>query len=94
MSTIDVRQAHSLGRDEARERLGSLEQMMSKYGVKLEWSGDSAAIKGMAVSGDIHVHDDDVQVMLKLGMMAKAAGVDADRLKGSIERRLKEAFEG
>jgi len=92
MSTIEVKQDHQLPRDEARACLGSLEEMMGKYGVKLDWDGDNAEIKGFGVSGDVNVLDDCVEVVLKLSMMAKAAGVDPERLEGSITRRLAAAF--
>lgn len=92
MSTIEVKQDHQLPRDEARACLGSLEEMMGKYGVLLDWDGDNAEIKGFGVSGEVNVLDDCVEVVLKLSMIAKAAGVDPERLEGSITRRLAAAF--
>ena len=92
MSTIRVKQPHNYGRERARACFGSFEEMMGKYGVKLDWNGDNATIKGFGVSGDVSVKDDCVEVVIKLGMMAKAAGVDPKRLEGSITRRLVAAF--
>jgi putative polyhydroxyalkanoate system protein len=92
MSKIRVVQAHAVNLDEARERLGDFEQAMGKYGVSLAWSGARAKIKGVGVSGEVVVTDDQVRVELKLGLIAKAAGVDAGRLQGSIEKRLTAAF--
>jgi len=92
MSTIKVNQSHSLSQEEAKERLGVFESQLSKYGAKLDWKGYSAKIKGMGVSGGAEVTGDNVEVTVKLGMMAKAAGVDAERLKGSIAKRLEEAY--
>jgi putative polyhydroxyalkanoate system protein len=92
MSTITVNQAHEFSRARARECLGSLEEMMGKYGATLDWEGDEATIKGFGVSGGVTVMDDCVEVVLILGMMAKAAGVDPERLEGSITRRLATAF--
>ena len=88
MSTVKVTQPHSLSTEEAKGKLGSFEEMLSKYGVKLAWSGDRAEIKGFGVSGDVKVQADSVQVAVKLGMMAKAAGVDPGKLEKSIEKRL------
>jgi putative polyhydroxyalkanoate system protein len=93
MSKVSVRQSHSVSRSEAKERLASFSEMLTKYGVKLVWSGDKAAVKGMGVSGGVAVDDSAVQVDIKLGMMAKAVGVDPKRLQGSISRRLSEAFD-
>jgi putative polyhydroxyalkanoate system protein len=93
MAEIRVVQPHSVSRADARARMQDFEQSMSKYGVTSKWSGDSAKLKGMAVNGSIDVSDAEVVVVLKLGMMAKAAGVDPERLQGSISRRLATAFE-
>ena len=92
MSAIKVRVSHGGSRSEARLKLGVFEQMMGKYGVSLRWSGDAAEIRGMGVSGRVSVDDTDVEVSLKLGMMARAAGVDPGRLKRSIDKRLTEVF--
>lgn len=93
MSTIKVSHPHTLSRADARSKLGVFEQMLGKYGVKLAWSGDKAKIKGTGVSGEVVVEDKAVQVVLKLGMLAKAVGVDGERLRGSITKRLTSAFE-
>ena len=93
MSTIKVKQAHSVTSTEAKERLAEFETSMAKYGVSLEWKGTRAKIRGMAVSGGIDVSDTMVDLTLKLGMMARAAGVDASRLEDSITKRLKSLFE-
>lgn len=92
MSTIRVVQPHQKDSQSAKQSFGSFEEMMGKYGVKLKWSGNKAAIKGLGVSGDVAISDQAVTVTLKLGMMAKAAGVDATRLEASIRKRLNAAF--
>ena len=94
MATINITQPHSLSVDEARAKLKSFEDTMSKYGVAAKWSGNKATLKGMAVSGGIDISPSKVDIAIKLGMMARAAGVDPDRLKASIEKRLRAAFEG
>jgi len=93
MSRIRLQQPHSYPRDEVRDRLDAFEQAMSKYGVSLKWSGNDAVIQGFGVSGSIQVQDATVDVELKLGMMAKAAGVDPVRLEKSIRKRLVAALE-
>lgn len=94
MSDVNVSCPHNLGAAEARKRLGEFEEMMGKYGVKPSWSGNSASLKGTGVSGSIEVTDTQVSIQLKLGMLARAAGVDATKLKGSIEKRLIPALAG
>ena len=92
MATVKVEQAHSLSVDEAKDALKSFASEIAKFGMRLEWSGNSAALKGTGASGDVQVAADRVVVTVKLGMLAKAAGVKADRLEGSIGRRLADAL--
>lgn len=92
MSDVVVTEAHSLPLDDVKGRLGAFEQDISKYGMKLEWSGNEAKLKGVGASGGVKVTDKDVTVTVKLGMMAKAAGIKADKLSGSIQKRLKAAL--
>jgi putative polyhydroxyalkanoate system protein len=94
MSEIVVKKSHNLGIDGAKEKVADFEEMMKKYGVKAKWSGNSAKLKGTGVSGSINVTDNDVTIALKLGMMAKAVGVDPVKLKSSIEKRLGPALAG
>ncbi len=92
MSTIKVSQAHSLSKDDAKQRLDVFEQSLAKYGLKLDWSGFQAVIKGTGVSGGAEVLDDLVSITIKLGFLAKAAGVDAGKLEASVRKRLIAAF--
>ncbi len=92
MANVVVIQAHSLGRDRGKAALSSFETMLAKYRVKLDWSGHSAKIKGVGVGGDVQVTDNQVKVTVELGMLARAAGIDATRLQASITKRLQEAF--
>jgi putative polyhydroxyalkanoate system protein len=94
MTDVRITQNHSTSLEEAKLKLGSFEDMMKKYGVSAKWSGSHADLKGTGVKGAIDVTNTDVRVELKLGMLAKAAGIDPDRLQKSIGRRLKEAFDG
>ena len=92
MAEIKVVEPHGTNVDDAIGRIAPFEDMMKKYGVKIDWSGAKANIKGMGVSGDIAVDDTPASVRIKLGMMARAAGVDPKRLEASIKKRLAAAF--
>ena len=92
MAGVLVKQAHALGRDGAMKKLGSFEELLNKYRVKLEWSGNRAKIKGIGVGGDVVVGDSDVVVNVELGLAAKLAGVDPGKLQHSISKRLQEAL--
>ena len=92
MSKVTVSAPHALDRDVAKSKVSVFEDMVSKFGVKVIWSDYTAEIKGMGISGDIDVSPSTVSVNIKLGMMAKAAGVNAEKLEGSIKKRLLEAL--
>lgn len=94
MSEVRVSQPHNVSVDEARQKIQGFEAMVAKYGVTPSWSGNQATLKGTGVSGSISIQPRSVDVVVKLGMMAKMVGVDAARLEASIKKRLKEAFEG
>lgn len=94
MADVRVTEPHSLSAAEARSKIDGFEQMMGKYGVKAKWKGNHADLKGVGVSGSIDIDDREARVLVKLGMMAKAAGVDPKRLEGSIRKRLRAAFDG
>ena len=93
MSTIKVTQKHSLSKDDAKSRLSSFEDQLKKYGASLVWSGNDAKIKGMGVSGGASVADDNVSLTVKLGLLAKTAGVDPVKLEASIKKRLAAVYE-
>lgn len=92
MSTIRLTQAHHLPPDEARRRFDHFEGEMKRYGVSLAWTGHTAMVKGTGVSGDASITDAAVTLTLKLGLLAKAAGVDAVKLEASLAKRLRAAF--
>ena len=93
MAAIKVVEPHNLSTADAVERLVVFKEMVSKFGVSLKWTGNHADFKGLGVSGSIDVTESDATIEVKLGMMAKAAGVDGERLKGSISKRVRAAFD-
>jgi putative polyhydroxyalkanoate system protein len=94
MSEVRVSQPHNVSVEEARKKVQGFETMVEKYGVKSKWSGNTAKLDGTGVSGSIEIKPNAVEVVVKLGMMARAFGVDPVKLESSIRKRLKEAFEG
>ncbi|MBK8013713.1 MAG: polyhydroxyalkanoic acid system family protein [Deltaproteobacteria bacterium] len=92
MSTIKISENHQLGVEAAKRALSTFEEDLKKFGMRLVWSGHAGELKGTGASGDVRVSDHDVQVTIKLGLLAKAAGIDANRLKQSIEKRLRAAL--
>ena len=55
MSDVVVTESHSLPLDEVKTRLGAFEQDIAKYGMKLDWAGNEAKLKGVGASGDVKV---------------------------------------
>ena len=92
MSNVRVEVAHTLPAAEVPARLAGFSGMLSKYGVKLTWKGNRGEVQGLGVSGDVSLDPGKVVVSLKLGLMARAAGVDAARLEAGIRKRLEEAL--
>ncbi|MBX2811680.1 MAG: polyhydroxyalkanoic acid system family protein [Myxococcales bacterium] len=92
MSKVHVRKAHSLGVEGARVALESFVGELAKRGARLEWAGPTAQVKGPGVSGTVEISPSAVEVSIQLGLLARAAGVKADKLEASISKRLQEAL--
>ena len=92
MSKVQVREAHNKSAQEVKAGITEFETMLSKYMVKIDWQGDRATLSG-PVSGSLAITDQDITVEIKLGMMAKMAGIDAQRLESSIRKRLRSALD-
>ena len=93
MSTVEVEESHALSIPDAKKAVDVFAaDQISKFGLKLDWKGDRADIKGAAASGEVVVTASKVKITVKLGMMAKMAGIDAGRLEGSIRKRLQTAL--
>ena len=93
MSDIRVIEAHNMQPAQAIEKIESFEAMLKKYAVRARWRGQEAELKGPGVKGSITVDDTEARVEIKLGMLAKAAGIDPVRLSKSISKRLRAAFD-
>ncbi|MEQ1508753.1 MAG: polyhydroxyalkanoic acid system family protein [Myxococcota bacterium] len=93
MPEIDVVQPHALGVDAAKERLGGFQDLLSKYGVRLEWSGPQARLAGVpGVGGKVEVAPSEVRVNVTVSKMLTLMGLDPVRLKSTIAKRLSEAL--
>lgn len=92
MSTINVVETHQKSTDDIKSGLSQFEEMFSKYGVKLSWNGSEANLTG-PVTGSISIRASELEVTIKLGMMAKMVGIDPQRLEASIRKRLRAALD-
>ncbi len=90
MSDIKIEKHHSLGRDEAHRRVVEMApKLRDKYGVKLDWQGDKAQLKGSGVSGHIDIDDSKVEVQLKLGLLLRPM---SGKIREAIERQIDRAL--
>jgi putative polyhydroxyalkanoate system protein len=87
MSTIDVRRAHALPKEEARKRAEDLANaMMAKFELDWRWDGDRIAFdapRGAAkgTKGSVDVGDKEVRVQIDLPFLLRM-------LKGTIESKV------
>lgn len=95
MSTIKVSEPHDKGTEGARIAIAPFErEFLEKYGMHAVWNGHHAELKGKGASGTIDVSDSVVTVTVKLGILARAVGIDPAKLEKSIEKRLKAVLGG
>lgn len=86
MSQITVEREHALGYATARERAQKLvDKLVSKYDMEAAWEGDTVHLKRSGVTGEVHVAERTVQVVLKLGMMLS---VMAPMIEGEVNKAL------
>jgi putative polyhydroxyalkanoate system protein len=94
MGDIRVEKSHQLSIEAAKKALEPFAaELESKYGLKLSWNGARAELKGTGASGTVDVSTSKVVVSVKLGMLAKAAGIKAEKVQSSIDKRLSAALE-
>ena len=92
MATIDIRRAHTLPKDTAKERAEELAKSMeTKLGIKWQWEGDrirfnapSGAAKG--ANGVVSVDGSSVRVEIDLPFLLRA-------IKGTVEGKVNEKLD-
>ena len=93
MADIHIVEKHTHAPEEAKRRVQSFEDQMEKWRLKAHWKGVNAELKGTGASGAITITGSEVKVEIKLGFLAKAAGIDAKRAQESIQKRLRSALD-
>ena len=92
MSQINIAVTHEHPIEEAHRRVKSFEEKLKKFRVKSTWSGYRATVSGPGLSGNVRVDDRQVSLVLKIGMVARAAGANATKLKPIIEQHLRDSL--
>ncbi len=82
MATIEISRAHSLGRKRARVAMeGLAEQLKKSIDARYRWEGDDLRLERTGATGNIHVTEEQVQVVIKLGFALSI-------LKGKVTRHV------
>jgi putative polyhydroxyalkanoate system protein len=88
MSTIDVRQPHTLDHDHALEAAEALAKDLSReFDVDYTWDGDVVRFKRSGAKGYMDVTKDTLHVHLELGMMLRPF---KSRIEDEIKSKLGE----
>lgn len=88
MSDIHIKRPHKLQREDAKTRVNkTATELGSKYGVKSKWNSDTQlSFSGTGADGTIDIHENEVEVKVKLGFLARA-------LKGKIEETINKTLD-
>lgn len=88
MSSIDIRHAHSLPADGARQAIEDVAAKLSeRFGLQSNWVGDVLNFSGSGVDGAIALLPGQVHVTAKLGFLLSAM---KGMVESEIQRVLKE----
>lgn len=93
MSEILIKKQHRLEPDEVRERLKIIEaDLVNKFSLKTEWSGDMISIKGTGVkNGYLKMNPGEVELFIKLSLLARPL---KGRIESGIQKKMNENFSG
>ena len=86
MATIDIKRAHSIGKDKAREATQQIaDRLKAKMDVTYRWEGDTLKFERTGASGTIKVSDTAVEVAVDLNMMLRP-------MKGKVQEKIEHYF--
>ena len=87
---VSLSRAHGLTKAEAVAKMQNLtNDLNSKYGVKVNHSGDSTKVKGKGVDGTARCDDTKIHIDLKLGLPVSLV---AGRVEAGINKALDQHF--
>jgi putative polyhydroxyalkanoate system protein len=70
MSRIHIQRQHLLGAEQVKQRLAKIEaSLLERYGVTLQWAGNSATIHSTNVSGSVVVDEEQLRIDMRLGLL-------------------------
>jgi putative polyhydroxyalkanoate system protein len=87
MSNIDIRHAHSLPPEQARQALQEVaDKLADRFGMVTGWSGDTLNFSRSGVDGHIDVAPSELHVTAKLGFLLST-------MKGPIEAEIRRVLD-
>ena len=90
MATIDVRRAHTIGKDKARAAAESVaERLRDKIQISYQWAGDDLRFERTGARGAIHVTDREVHVEIDLSLVLRPM---KGKIEGKVHKYLDEAL--
>ena len=88
MATFRMSKPYTMPKEDIRVAAQGLAQNLEKqHGVRSQWQGDSVRIKGAGVDGLLSFADGQIDVSVKLGLLASAF---QGLLKAEVQRYLDE----
>jgi putative polyhydroxyalkanoate system protein len=83
-----IRRSHNLGLQEARKRADRIAaDLREEFSVRSRWVGDAMHVEGRGVSGELHVDDHMIELVVKLGFALKLM---EGPIRSAIERMMDE----
>lgn len=83
-----IRRSHNLGLEEARKRADRIaEDLREEFSFRSRWVGDALHVEGSGASGELHVDDHVIELVVKLGFALKLM---EGPIRSAIERMIDE----
>jgi putative polyhydroxyalkanoate system protein len=81
-----IRRSHNLGLEEARKRADLIAvDLREEFSLRSRWQGDSMHVEGSGVSGQLHVEEHAIELIVKLGFALKLM---EGPIRSAIERMI------
>ena len=86
--SMRIRRSHNLGLEEARKRADRIaEDLREQFSFRSRWVGDALHVEGSGASGELHVDDHVIELVVKLGFALKLM---EGPIRSAIERMMDE----
>ncbi len=67
-----IRRRHNLGLEEARNRADRIAaDLQRQFSLRSNWNGDALHVQGTGVKGQLHVDEENIELVVRLGLALK-----------------------